>query len=306
MNMLLSTAGKRTDDKLSYLWQRRFLERNPLISVKTPRDWSAYGDSYDNKASVAHWYKNLEKVYEKYNITSGLSVWNVDETGCINKPKVRKVWGRKKGKTNQIQAAERGQTTTAIIMANAIGMKVPPMVIHKGKCIKEAWEQHKTAKALLRVSKKGWITKDLFHEFGIHFLQYLKDHGLWDMPHLILLDGHRSHTYNYNFLFEMHKHGIAVLALPPHCSHFIQPLDGPPLAVFKNQWKAELYHYIRRNVGGALSRTEFFMPFNRSFRAITVAAIQRGFEKCGIWPLNMAQISEEIASSSCHPVPLTT
>ena len=297
---------KNKNDKLSWNWEKKFLQRNTEISIKTPQDLSAYRAACSNKKSVAHWYQNLTKVYKKYNIQSGLSVWNVDETGCINKPKPRKVYGRKQGKTNQIAASERGQTSTAIIMANAIGMKVPPMVIFKGTRIKEAWEEHKQPKALLRMSQKGWITKKLFHEFALHFLQFLKDHGLWDMPHLILLDGHRSHTYNYLFLYEMYKHGIAVLALPPHCSHFIQPLDGPPLAVFKNTWKAELYFFIRKNAGGALTRKQFFLPFNRSFRSITVASVQKGFEKTGIWPYDMTQLKEEVFAASAILCPTTS
>ena len=72
---------KNKDEKLSYSWQRRFLGRNPTISVKTPQDLSAHRAACANKLSVAHWYKNLDKVYKKYDIQSGLSVWNVDETG---------------------------------------------------------------------------------------------------------------------------------------------------------------------------------------------------------------------------------
>ena len=286
-------ANINKDEKLSYTWQERFLKRNPEVSIKTPQDLSTHRAAFSNEESIKHWFKIFQETVDKYNITSGLSIWNVDETGCVDKPKPRKVYGRKKGKTNQIATCERGITTTAVLMVNAAGMKTPPMVIHKGRRIKDVWKTNKTPKTVLRVSDSGWIEKHLFHEFALMFLHYLKEFGLWDLPHLILLDGHKSHTYNYTFLYEMYKHNIGVLALPPHCSHFIQPLDGPPLANFKNQWKAEMYHHIRKNAGRRLSRCEFFIPFNRAFRAITSNAIKSGFKQCGIWPLDRAQIKAE-------------
>ena len=280
-------------ERLSYSWQRRFMKRHKEISVKTPQDLSTYRASCSNKESVKNWFQILKATMTSYGIKSGLSVWNVDETGCISKPKPRKIFGRKKGKSNQIASCERGITTTAIIMSNAIGMKVPPMVIFKGKRVKDVWKVNKTPNTLLRASPSGWVEKKLFHQFAITFLQYLKDHGLWDMPHIILLDGHKSHTYNYRFLYEMYRYNICVMTLPPHCSHFLQPLDGPPLANFKNTWKAEMYHHIRRNAGAPLKKTEFFIPFNRSFRAMTVACIQQGFKQTGIWPLDFKAIKEE-------------
>ncbi len=59
----------------------------------------------------------------------------MDETGCLDipgKPRKNRVLNHKGRRPNVIVAKEKGETTTAIVMANAIGLKAPPMIIHEG------------------------------------------------------------------------------------------------------------------------------------------------------------------------------
>ena len=48
----------------------------------------------------------------------------------------------------------------------------------------------------LAATKKGYIMKSQFHEYGLAFLRYLKANGLADKTNLLILDGHKSHLYN--------------------------------------------------------------------------------------------------------------
>ncbi len=74
---------------------------------------------------------------DEAGIMSSMCVWNVDETGMQEMPKKRKVLGRKGRRANIITPAEKGTTSTALVMANALGLKVPPMVIHKGAKVRD-------------------------------------------------------------------------------------------------------------------------------------------------------------------------
>jgi len=65
-------------------------------------------------------------------------------------------------------------------------------------------------------------------------VKFLKDEGLVDgKPHVLMMDNHHSHTFNFDFLQLMKDNNIVVFALPSHTSHILQPLDVIPFAVLK-------------------------------------------------------------------------
>ncbi len=231
------------------------------------------------------------------------------ETGVVDVPKVKKVLGRSGFRTQFVVPKEKGTTTTIIVMVNAVGMKVPPMVIHKGARVKEEWLANKRPETKVRASDSGWVNTKLFHEYGRVFLEFLQKLGLDRMNHVLLLDGHQSHTYNYQFLIEMYRSGVKVLCLPPHTSHFLQPLDNVPLAVFKSTWHEELCQYCRKYAGTALAKNHFFLLFNCAFRALTPPVIVRGFRETGMWPIDIGAIKEhkfapsDLLGSQKHKLP---
>ena len=67
---------------------------------------------------------------------------------------------------------------------------------------------------------------------------------MFDRPHLLLLDAHKSHVYNIHFLKLMLEFIIGVLAIPSHTSHKIQPLDNAPFVNFKTYWNENLLEYF--------------------------------------------------------------
>ena len=78
-----------------------------------------------------------------------------------------------------------------------------------------------------------------------------------------------------------------MLAIPGHTSHILQPLDSTPFANFKTNWNIQLREYLFRNVGMAMPKHDFWIPFVPAWRkSLTVAAIQSGFQKTGIFPVN--------------------
>ncbi len=127
-----------------------------------------------------------------------------------------------------------------------------------------------------------------------------------DMNHVVILDGHKSHTYNVKFLMKMQAANVAVVCLPPHSSHFLQPLDNVPMATLKNGWQEELHWINRKKCGQAINKGEWFLVFNRAWRRISAAVLQKGFRDCGIWPFFPIAIKEEQYGPSdllCPPPP---
>jgi len=143
-----------------------------------------------NSQQITNWFNEYNSV-----VTSHL--WNADETGCQNIHKADDVVGVVGKPSYDLTAVEKGETSTALIVINAVGNAAPPMIIHKGRYIGKDWRNGAPQDALVKVSKKGYINKELFADFGKLFIAYLKCQELFfGHPHLLLLDSHYSHLYN--------------------------------------------------------------------------------------------------------------
>ncbi len=292
------SLGLREDDLekevLSRNWFLKFIKRNyESLIEKTPQQLAQHRAKCTSRHVVRDFIDYLEAKYREKGIESAEQVWNIDETGLIDIPKMRKIVCARGKKVNQVVGKEKGETTTIVAMANAAGRKVPPLVIHKsqGVNIKESWKSNCHG-ALVRGSETGWINSELFAEMGYHFLGYLEENNLEHMPHLILLDGHSTHTHNDVFLDLMAEHGITVIQLLAHTSHVLQPLDNSPFAALKSVWSTELHWWNRKKAGQAITKEEWFLPFNRAWRNVTGPSLRHGFRVTGIWPANFDAIPD--------------
>ena len=80
---------------------------------------------------------------------------------------------------------------------------------------------------------------------------------------------------------------VEVLAILGHTSQVLQPLDSTPFTNFKTNWNIQLREYLFQNVGMGMPKTDFWIPFFPAWRKLlTVATIQLGFHKTGIFPVN--------------------
>ncbi|KAK9701606.1 DDE superfamily endonuclease [Popillia japonica] len=80
----------------------------------------------------------------------------------------------------------------------------------------------------------GWIQSYLFTEWFDHFLHYAKPRE--DDPAVLILDGHFSHTRNLDVIKKARENNIAIVCLPPHSTHKLQPLDLTFMAPFKTYY----------------------------------------------------------------------
>ena len=83
------------------------------------------------------------------------------------------------------------------------------------------------------------------------------------------------------------------VAIPPQTSHLVQALDSTPFAEFKRCWQGNLLDWLFHNKGITLSKKCFFDVLWPSFQeSITVAKIQSGFRKTGVFPINFNAIDK--------------
>ena len=181
-----------------------------------------------NPTVIGNWFQLLKKIQDTAWIISPDQIWSGDETGVQNIPMEVKVLGVKHIRTFQQVSSEQGETSTILSFVSAGGKVCPPLVMKAPGDI------------LLSATTKGYIMKSHFHQYGVHFIKFLKHEGLANRKNLLIIDGHKSHLYNLLFYEAMRANGIEVLTIPPHTSHVLQPLDSIPFAQFKINWEKNL------------------------------------------------------------------
>ena len=186
-----------------------------------------------NRMVISQWYSLLKEVMDKVDITSPEEIWSGDETGIENMPKEIKVLGYRKICTFQQVSSEQGKTSIFLSFVSAAGNVVPPIVIHKGQHVQDSWKIKAPVDVQLGATTKGYIMKSKFHQYGLHFVKYLKNTGLAKWKNLLIIDGHKGHLYNLLFYEAMRANDIEVLTIPHHTSHILQPLDSILFAQFK-------------------------------------------------------------------------
>ena len=238
-----------------------------------------------NPTVIGNWFQLLKKIQDTAGIISPDQIWSGDETGVQNVPKEVKVLGVKHIRTFQQVSSEQGETSTILSFVSAGGKVCPPLVIHKGQRVQETWRMKAPGDILLSATMKGYITKSRFHQYGVHFIKFLKHEGLVNRKNLLIVDGHKSHLYNLPFYEAMRANGIEVLTIPPHTSHVLQPLDSIPFAQFKKNWEKNLRRYNIAHSGRSLNKVDFWEVFSPSWnQAMTMKNIMAGFRNTGIYP----------------------
>ena len=215
-------------------WLRGFLLCHPDISLKKAHNLYIAQAMGANPTVIGKWFKLLKDVKDRAGIISPDQIWSGDETGIQNMPKEVKVLGMKHIRTFQQVSSEQGKTSTVLSFVSTAGKVCPPPVLHKGQRVQETWRLKAPGDIQLSATTKGYITKSWFHQYGVHFIKFLKKEGLANRKNLLIVDRHKSHLYNLPFYKAMRANGIKVLTIPPHTSHVLQLLDSVPFAQFKN------------------------------------------------------------------------
>jgi len=111
----------------------------------------------------------------------------------------------------------------------ADGTYLPSAFIMKGHDLQDTWFQNLDGvpcDVLFGVSPNGWTDNSkalawLERSFGPGSEMEKKAAGQWQM---LIFDGHISHV-NHEFLSTCLDYKVLPLCLPPHTTHFSQPLD---------------------------------------------------------------------------------
>jgi hypothetical protein len=167
------------------------------------------------------------------------------------------------GKENVMSvAAERGQTVTVVACVSATGVFMPPYVIFKGKNLKRKFRDGTPPRTAASMSKSGYITAEIFNDFIKNFVSH-KLQG--NKPNILLHDGHSTHVRDPDTLQYALDNNVIMISIPPHTSHYIQPLDR---SFFRS---LEIHHYgtcnswIKQNPARGITKVKFGMLLSQAW-----------------------------------------
>ncbi|KAJ4433674.1 hypothetical protein ANN_15985 [Periplaneta americana] len=190
--------------------------------------------------------------------------------------------------------AESGVTQTVLGCCSASGTAIPPMIIFKGVRLLNGLDKDTPTGSLVRVSKNGWISSELFLEWMNHFVRNISP----ARPVFLLLDSHASHV-GIGVIDFARENDIHFMTFPSHCSHSLQPLDLSVYKSFKNVWANELDRYKHNNPVGVPTRFDFGKLFSVPYAiAFSTEKIRNGLREAGIYPMNRNAVQPEAIASS--------
>ena len=151
------------------------------------------------------------------------------------------------------------------------------MIIFPGKKTQPTWPEA-YPEAIYGVSDNGWSDNELGTQWLKECFEPSTRH--YGRPRLLIIDGHASHM-TVSFLRFCWDHTIIPLCLPPHTTHFLQPLDVGPFNPISVAYKKHLE--ARNKVGLCfMDKLEFLEIFQQCRgEAFTQKNIMSGFAQAG-------------------------
>ena len=141
----------------------------------------------------------------------------------------------------------------------------------------------------------GWTDGKIFYEWLVHFQDYVRASS--EKKCIIILDNHSSHMYlpaiNY-----ARRHGIEFLAIPPHTSQRLQPLDRTFFGPLKTFYSQEADKWMVNHPGRRIAEFEITKLFRAAYEraATTMQNSVSGFQSTGIVPFNPNIFGDSV----CH------
>jgi hypothetical protein len=197
----------------------------------------------------------------------------------------------------RIQDGSR-EFATVLCCICADGTYLDAAIIMKGKHLQDSWFRNLEdvpSNILFGVSPNGWTdnTKSLLwlkRNFGPGSATEIKAAGEW---RILLFDGHVSHV-NGEFLAACLDYRVLPVCLPPHTTHFSQPLDVCVFSPLKKAYSEVLHRRTQAGERGVW-KGNFYKLFAEAEKiAFTPENIRSGFWCTGLVPLDFDVIRHKL------------
>lgn len=269
------------------MWWRGLKSRHPELVIRKPEKLSTVRSRMMNREVVSKYISALDQLVTDLQLHDKPEcIWNCDEKGFQFEHSPVSVCARKGSRSLPGRISNSWESISVLATINALGARMPPMVVVKGKT-RRSLESFSTAdgppNTVWTFQKKAWMTDALGEQwFEEVFLKYCGPHR----PQLLILDSHRSHEVLG--LLQMAKaNGIHILALPPHTTAWLQPLDRTVFGPLSRSYNKVCSEYLSKNPSNLINKA-----------SVTPNNIKAGFKACGIFPVNLGAIPDQAFHTS--------
>ncbi|KFZ24719.1 hypothetical protein V502_00815 [Pseudogymnoascus sp. VKM F-4520 (FW-2644)] len=258
----------------------------------------------EDRDIVRAWFTLVRNIITKYGIHE-TDIYNFDETGflmgMLSSAKVV-TSSERRGKPRTKQPGN-WEWVTVIQGVCATGWAVPSYVVVKGKYHLLPWYQNGQFPKDWRIhtSENGWTTNEIGLDWIKHFNQHTeaRTKGVY---RLLVLDGHESHHSSEFKDYCQAKH-IITLCMPPHSSHFLQPLDVGCFGPLKSSYSKQIEKMMRMQISH-ITKDDFLAAFLEAFNtSMTTKNIQSGFRATGLVPYNPESVIGRLDPKPITPSP---
>lgn len=213
-------------------------------------------------------------------------IFNLDETSLCSDPSNTKVVSEKNKSVFRHTHGTGRSNTSILFCISANGEKLPPFILYHAKHLWDIWMPDGAyPNTGYAATKSGWMTEVAFCSwFENHFLKYAPK----ERPLLLIFDGHASHV-SVKLIEIAMRENITLLKLPPHTTHFLQPLDSLPFGVFKKSWDEKLCTWQRENYGRPLTKAEFSILVGQVWGDFPERLLRRSFQITGLYDENLPE-----------------
>lgn len=213
-------------------------------------------------------------------------LWNCDETSFHMEHTPVRVYAEKGDKSIVSKVSARSSNITVMACVSANGSRMPPMLISKGKTQRSLLgfrTEDAPPESVWTFQKKGWINDEIGEQW---FDQVFLKHCGPERPQLLLMDGHGSHE-TLAIIERAMDENIILMVFPPHCTHYLQPLDRTVFGPLKTAFNHSCSNFLSENPLHLVNKHTFPSLFSQAWNnAVSSTNITNGFRACGIHPLN--------------------
>ena len=301
-------------------WGERFMQRHELHSIISrqldcQRAWN------NNPVIIRDWFKFFQRVRDKYSIKHSKFMHNFNKKGVMlgqaasAQVIVDGKTSRERSKNRTVIQPGTRELVSIIETIGANSSYLPPFIIWKGQQHQETQYQITEQDERLRrytyaTSTKGWTDSSL----GLHYIEHYDIHtrhlventrGDIQSYRMLIMDNHSSHV-TWQFIEYALSHKIVLVALPPHSTHKLQPLDVGCFGPLQYHYGVEVDNFCRYGHAGV--NKEYFMklyPVARAtaFTRKTICSAQKA---TGLLPYNPTAILKTLPRTEASASPKTT
>ncbi|EIW69778.1 hypothetical protein TREMEDRAFT_30156 [Tremella mesenterica DSM 1558] len=242
---------------------------------------------------IKRWFTEMSALRNQYHYLPE-NIYNMDETGynigtTLSSQVMTVAEGDKSVKAKVVKAQKgRQEWVTAIKCVSAVGQALPPIIIFKGKAefnLRMRPQDRDIEGWQWTTSLKGWSSNALACYWRKSQFEPMTAPADTSQRQLLILDGHGSHV-KADFIGFCIEHSIDVMVLPPHSSHWTQPLDTGVFSPLKRHLMKFSDIATRYNATSIDKEKWAADVVTARELAMTKEHIATGWRKSGLHPFN--------------------